>query len=45
MCDGRWLTLEPLDMATAWHHETVKTGPQDVEQGRVEEWLDSLALL
>ena len=34
-----------LDLAVAWHNEAVASGPSEVEQHRLEEWLDSLEIL
>lgn len=34
-----------LEMAVAWHDEAVAVGPAEVEQQRLEEWLDSLEIL
>ena len=34
-----------LDMAVAWHKEAAAAGPRDLEQHRLEEWLDSLEIL
>ena len=36
---------DALDMAVAWHDEAVAAGPQQVEQDRLESWLDSLEIL
>jgi DNA-binding NtrC family response regulator len=34
-----------LETAIAWHKEAAKNGTADVEQHRLEEWLDSLEIL
>ncbi len=34
-----------LRVALEWHENAVKTGPEAVEQERLEEWLDSLEIL
>jgi DNA-binding NtrC family response regulator len=36
---------EALAAAVAWHDEAAKEGPVEVEQQRLEEWLDSLQIL
>lgn len=37
--------LKALEMSVAWHNEAVAVGPAEVEQERLEEWLDSLEIL
>ena len=34
-----------LDMAVAWHKDATVAGPKEVEQNRLEEWLDSLEIV
>ena len=36
---------QALAMAVAWHNEAVAVGPGEVEEHRLEEWLDSLEIL
>lgn len=36
---------EALRVALEWHEHAVETGPEAIEQERLEEWLDSLEIL
>jgi two-component system OmpR family response regulator len=36
---------EALEMAVAWHKDATVSGPKEVEQHRLEEWLDSLEIV